>query len=85
MRVQAKFGGRKCETSEVLMLTFERIEGQLDGKALNITRAKVPGGWLVFIMHVTGMAGQGGITFIPDPSHTWDGSSVPATGRSGMA
>lgn len=61
------------------MLTFERIEAQLDGTALNISRAKVPGGWLVFIIHVTVFSGQGGIAFVHDPSHTWDGSSLPST------
>lgn len=30
-------------------------------------RAKVPGGWLV--------AAGGGVTFLPDPSHEWEGSS----------
>jgi len=33
-----------------------------------VRRAKVPGGWLV-------VAG-GGVTFLPDPEHAWDGASV---------
>ena len=34
-----------------------------------IRRAKIPGGWLVTIR-------DEGITFVPDPTHTWDGSSM---------
>jgi hypothetical protein len=32
----------------------------------SLTRAKVPGGWLI-------VAGGTGITFLPDPAHEWDG------------
>jgi len=32
-------------------------------------RAKVPGGWLV---SVHWEPGGGGLTFVPDPNHTWD-------------
>jgi hypothetical protein len=62
------------------MLTFERIEGQWEGKGINISRAKVLGGWLVFIVHVIGVGTHSGVTFVPDPSHTWDGSSLPSMG-----
>ena len=31
-------------------------------------RAKVPGGWLVKIW-------SGSVTFVPDPTHQWDGNS----------
>ena len=37
----------------------------------NIYRAKVPGGWLVLVMHNTS-----GLTFYPDPDHKWDGTSL---------
>jgi hypothetical protein len=33
-----------------------------------VRRAKAPGGWLV--------AAGGGVTFLPDPEHGWDGGSV---------
>jgi len=33
-----------------------------------VLRARVPGGWLV--------AAGGGVTFLPDPAHAWDGGSV---------
>ncbi len=36
-------------------------------------RTKVPGGWLVMVA-IGG--GQAGLTFYPDPGHSWDGSSL---------
>jgi hypothetical protein len=33
----------------------------------DVSRAKVPGGWLVFAMLVTSPV----MTFVPDPSHSW--------------
>ena len=36
----------------------------------DVHRAKVPGGWLVVVIHNTS-----GITFYPDPEHAWDGGS----------
>jgi hypothetical protein len=39
----------------------------------HMKRAKVPGGWLVLVE-----MGQGiGLTFYPDPNHTWNGNSLP--------
>ena len=59
------------------------------GPAFNVYRAKIPGGWLVLMQqqaawHFTppghrpyGIGwGYGGTTFIPDPKHKWDGSSI---------
>jgi len=37
-----------------------------------VKRAKVPGGWLVLVVTHNGS----GLTFYPDPSHLWDGSSL---------
>jgi hypothetical protein len=42
---------------------------ELDWQTL---RAKVPGGWLVVVIHNTS-----GLTFYPDPEHLWDGNSLP--------
>ena len=51
-------------------------------------RAKVPGGWLVRMHGIKEEVdsshgaplvynwGYGGLTFIPDPGHTWDGNSL---------
>ena len=38
-----------------------------------VRRAKVPGGWLVYVCY----GATAGVTFYPDPDHTWDGSSLP--------
>lgn len=37
-----------------------------------VYRAKVPGGWLV----ATRSYDSGGVTFLPDPEHEWDGHSL---------
>jgi hypothetical protein len=54
----------------------------LDGSGLRwlaIKRAAIPGGWLVVVEQVDG----GGVTFVPDPEHRWDGGSVDVK-RSGQ-
>lgn len=38
-----------------------------------VYRAKVPGGWLVFVYQDN----SSGLTFYPDPQHLWDGNSLP--------
>jgi hypothetical protein len=48
-------------------LTWRAVEGGL--MLGNINRTPIPGGWLV-------SRGDNGITFVPDPEHTWDGGSV---------
>lgn len=40
-------------------------------------RARVPGGWLIFIW-TPGRNGLGGVTFYPDPTHAWDGGTLDA-------
>lgn len=45
------------------------MEKIFDEKGVYIYRLKVKGGWLVF------STGQSqGLTYIPDETHTWDGS-----------
>src|SRR4029450_6217046 len=65
------------------MFTFEPIKAELKLSAkraasLVAYRAWVPGGWIVLPMHPMGLAGSGSTVFLPDPSHQWDGSSLPA-------
>ena len=45
----------------------------------HLARAKVPGGWLVLLetRGRQGITSGGGITFYPDPKHTWNGSTLP--------
>ncbi len=58
-------------------LRFQDLKTEFDTSRhtyLHTARAKVPGGWLV------ALGGQGGcffgVTFYPDPMHTWDGASL---------
>jgi len=37
-----------------------------------LQRAKVPGGWLILWTY-----NEHSIAFIPDPTHSWDGGSLP--------
>ena len=41
-------------------------------------RAPVPGGWLVYVVAESssafGASASGGLTFVPDPTHSWDWS-----------
>jgi hypothetical protein len=40
----------------------------------SLSRAKIPGGWLVY---GTTSGGAAMIVFVPDPEHQWDGASLP--------
>jgi hypothetical protein len=50
-----------------------------------IKRAKIPGGWLVWAAEneepeedePCTLATAAGLTFVPDPTHRWDGNSLP--------
>ncbi|EMI55822.1 hypothetical protein RSSM_02746 [Rhodopirellula sallentina SM41] len=42
-----------------------------------ISRAKIPGGWLMTIQTNDQTQRSVGITFVPDPKHEWDGKSLP--------
>ena len=48
-----------------------------EGSYGSIMRAKVPGGW--FVVWGAGPGGEhwGGPCFYPDPTHEWDGNSLP--------
>ena len=37
-----------------------------------VYRAKIPGGWLVFVKN-----DSTSVTFVPDVKHEWDGESLP--------
>ena len=52
-------------------LNSSRAEGGVFNLGWKVHRAKVPGGWLVLVMHNTS-----GLTFYPDPKHNWDGGSL---------
>jgi hypothetical protein len=57
------------------MLTFHEIKATAWEQELNITRARVPGGWLVILAATVGK--RPSMTFVPDEKHHWDGASLP--------
>ena len=52
-------------------LNSSKAEGGIFALGWNVHRTKVPGGWLVVVIHNTS-----GLTFVPDPQHQWDGGSL---------
>jgi hypothetical protein len=63
------------QTHAKMSLDFEKLEtsGIDFGHAV---RAKVPGGWLVYVHGNALGQSHGGMTFYPDPEHAWNGSSL---------
>ncbi len=47
-------------------------EEVVSDSGMEVWRANVPGGWLVFIARVGEQAGS---FFYPDPGHQWDGTT----------
>lgn len=57
-------------------IEWEELENVGD-PIIHIFRAKIPGGWLVTSKESTASRGAAiGLTFVPDPNHTWDGNSI---------
>lgn len=48
-------------------LKSSRADGGVFALQWDVHRAKVPGGWLVLVIH-----NATGLTFYPDPDHKWD-------------
>lgn len=46
-----------------------KLQWETLSSSIPASRTKVPGGWLVSVTN-------GGLTYFPDPDHTWEGSSV---------
>ena len=55
-------------------LTWEKLSASFFSSTI-VERAKVPGGWLV--MARTQMSYGVSVSFYPDPTHEWDGGSLP--------
>ncbi len=60
-------------------LHLEPLNVKYDGdkSAGYVYRARVPGGWLIFVW-TPGRGGVNSATFYPDPNHAWDGGSQEA-------
>ena len=60
---------RKTERPQ---LVWEKLNSKGGGILhWDVHRAKVPGGWLVLVIH-----NATGLTFYPDLEHKWDGKSL---------
>jgi hypothetical protein len=55
------------------MVNWETLQNGIRLEGYDLYRAKVPGGWLIYIDRVE----HSGLTFLPDPNHEWDGNSLP--------
>lgn len=60
-------------TQERVELKFRPLASTPNGT--QVRRAKIAAGWLVLSEKNDG-TGAGGITFVPDPHHEWDGRGV---------
>ena len=62
-----------AKETERPQLVWEKLNSHEGGVLLHwdVHRAKVPGGWLVLVIHNTT-----GLTFYPDPEHKWNGGSM---------
>ncbi len=49
------------------------VSSVIERYPVSISRCPVPGGWLIFVCRKDD---QSGLTFMPDPNHSWDGSGV---------
>lgn len=65
----ATAGARTEPVPERPRLVFESMDVRAPGHSLALYRARIPGGWLV-------ASHSGGVAFVPDGEHTWDGTSV---------
>ena len=60
-----------------LPLTFTNLNPKKHGYApapSSLSRAKVPGGWLLY---ATTSGDAASLVFVTAPEHRWDGSSLP--------
>lgn len=63
---------QSSKTVDFEKVILRRPYGNGYSAGTELNRAKIPGGWLLW----TG-AGDSTPTFVPDPQHKWDGSSLP--------
>jgi len=58
-------------------LKWEKLNDEFPrGYTHKTWRAKIPLGWLVRDSCSGGGGSHGGVTFVPDPNHQWDGNSL---------
>ena len=65
-----------AQGTEQRQLVWQKLNSSRGGgvfKLGDVHRTKVPGGWLVLVVN-----NATGLTFYPDPEHSWDGGSLTA-------
>ena len=62
------FGGSNRRTP---VLEWQKLKSRNNKHMSELYRTAVPGGWLI------SQSGIGGLVFLPDPDHEWDGDSLP--------
>ncbi len=62
------FGGGSRRTP---VLEWQKLKSRNNKHTPELYRTAVPGGWLI------SQSETGGLVFIPDPNHEWDGDSLP--------
>jgi hypothetical protein len=65
-----------AQGTEQRELVWHKLNSSRGGgvfKLGDVHRTKVPGGWLVLMVN-----NATGLTFYPDPEHSWDGGSLTA-------
>ena len=53
------------------VLNWQKLKSRNNKHTPELYRTAVPGGWLI------SQSETGGLVFIPDPNHEWDGDSLP--------
>ena len=61
------FGGSNRRTP---VLEWQKLKSRNNKHMSELYRTAVPGGWLI------SQSGIGGLVFLPDPDHEWDGDSL---------
>ncbi len=63
------FGGGSSRRTPVL--EWQKLKSRNNKHTPELYRTAVPGGWLI------SQSETGGLVFLPDPDHDWDGDSLP--------
>ena len=61
------FGGGNSRTP---VLEWQKLKSRNNKHTPELYRTAVPGGWLI------SQSETGGLVFLPDPEHEWDGDSL---------
>jgi hypothetical protein len=73
-------GELQPEPEDLVKVRFEPLvhvsRGDDAPVAIDLMRAPIPGGWLLLFTSFKSEAQAAAMTFVPDPTHNWDGESL---------